>query len=98
MPKRETPHPGQLVIETAPQPKPRSRAVVATTKVEWMAYRAVDPYPCDWCKLNQVEDRTAPIARKARYRRRAPGQPEQYLCLAHANDQRVADRLPKFLR
>ena len=95
------PDPNQTVIETAAQPVLKRRAARSTKAVVWTRYRAVDPYPCDFCKLNQVDDPHAPYARRARYRRRArvngAGYDEDlYLCLEHTNDQRVMDRLPKF--
>jgi hypothetical protein len=91
--------PGQIALEIGPQGKPAKRAVPnGSKKPVWIKYTAVDPYRCDWCVLNQVEDRNAPVARKARYRRRVTGEGDLYLCLLHANDQRVLDGLTKFKR
>lgn len=89
--------PGQLAIFDAKQRKPKKRAEPNGSKVpQWAKYTAVNPDPCDFCKLNQVDDPNAPVARKARYRRRVPGEQDRYLCLPHANDQRVIDGYTKF--
>lgn len=89
--------PGQLAVFDAPQVPPRRRVEPNGSKhPKWTKYKAVDPYPCDFCKLNQVDDPRAPYARRARYRRRVSGEPDRYLCHEHANDQRVMDGLAKY--
>jgi hypothetical protein len=50
------------------------------------------PAQCDFCVLNCHEDALAPIPRKARYVRKQDDE-ALFLCLQHANDQRVIDGL-----
>jgi hypothetical protein len=86
-------------VFNAPQVRPRGRVEPNGSKApKWTKYRAVDPHPCDFCKLNQVDDPRAPIARKARYRRVVSDWPDMYLCYEHANDQRIMDGFAKFKR
>ena len=86
--------PGQLEIWPAPQVPPKPRTVPKITMPKWSRYKAVRPVPCDFCKLNQRDDPLAPIARRARWRRRAPDGDDLYLCGPHASDQRVSDGMP----
>jgi hypothetical protein len=80
------------------KPAPVKKRTVSGDQAIWQKYNqrsAVRPHQCDFCLLNCHADRTAPIPRKARYVRKAAEQ-VWYLCLAHANDQRVADGLVAF--
>ena len=86
------------MIETMPEPKVRYRPVSHAKPVRWSRYHwptVKAPFKCDQCVALQVEDRAAPVARLARFRRAAEGE-ALYLCLEHANDQRDADHFPRF--
>ena len=85
------------MIEAAPTPPLRKRATSNGSKrPSWNRYKAVNPYACDWCRLNQRDDPLAPVARQARYRRRVAGEPDLLLCGGHASDQRVIDGMPRY--
>jgi hypothetical protein len=71
------------------------RTVPAIENPTWHRYNNATlkrPAQCDFCVLNCHEDRLAPIPRKARYVRKQ-GDEALFLCLQHANDQRVIDGL-----
>ena len=83
---------GQLELFDPPQARPNPRTVPATKSTpRWTRYKAVHPYRCDFCVLNQVEDPNAPVALKARWRRQVPDEDDRFLCARHASDQRVID-------
>lgn len=86
----------QLGLFEPVDPRPKRRAVSnGNSKPKYTRYhheRAKTPHKCDFCILNQVEDRTAPVARLARYKRSAEGR-TIYLCGPHTNDQRIIDGL-----
>ena len=92
MGRREV-HVDQMELFTPTITNPRKRVDrKTTTAVRYVKYKVKKPFPCDYCKLNQVDDPHAPIARQARYRRVVNGE-DTYLCVPHTNDQRLADGL-----
>lgn len=84
---------GQLALFRPKDPPPKRRTVTNGNRdPKWSKYKAVNPHRCDFCALNQAEDPFAPVARKARYRRESKDG-DLYLCVPHANDQRIVDGL-----
>lgn len=86
------------LFRAKPERPPRRLALNPSPAPRWSKYNqktARKPHQCDFCVLNCHEDALAPIPRKARYIRKAGGN-VMYLCLHHANDQRVIDGLMRF--
>ena len=85
----------QLALFEAKPNRVRPRTVPSTDNPTWTHYNNATlkrPQQCDFCVLNCHEDVLAPIPRKARYVRKQRGS-ALFLCLQHANDQRVIDGL-----
>jgi hypothetical protein len=95
MARRSNPGPDQLTIGIGPVPRAR-RVQPAPPRgaFEWEKYRPKNAEKCDHCLLAMHDDRSAPAARKARWRRRDSRGGDLLLCDEHAQDQRDADHLP----
>lgn len=66
--------------------------------VKYHAEKAKRPHKCDFCMRNMIDNKFAPAARLARYRRRTHDGLTLYLCVPHANGQREVDGLEKIKR
>lgn len=89
--------PEQLkLLEVEPVPvKPPKPPVKTTGEPVYGKYRPKNPVKCDDCMLLLVQmNGMAPIARFARFYRRAGGQ-KRLLCAGHKNQWRERDGLPK---
>jgi hypothetical protein len=81
-------------LPTAPRPPAPKRTPAANAKPVWTIYRPKVAVPCDHCKQVQAErEGDAPLARKARHRRKAGGT-DLLLCGPHAQEQRARDGMP----
>lgn len=81
-------------VEAPGVERPKSRPKLPGT-VRWARYKAVRPVRCDDCVQVLYEAKgAAPLCRQAKYRRVAESG-DRYLCLAHAQQWREDDTLPK---
>lgn len=84
------------LVEVEPTPVKPPRPPAETTGVPvYGKYRPKNPVKCDDCMLLLVQMRgLAPLARQARFYRRAGGQ-KRLLCAGHKNQWLERDKLPK---